>query len=178
MKTSVLGAVLAAIALCTSVHAATPVALMTPVSFDPSTDKREEVKTECKLGEMIETHVGNALRRANKGPGTTTSMDGSVLKVTVTTIWGARGNNWTGPKGLLIRADLFQDGKLDRSIDLHRTTLGGIMGPFMGICGFMERDVKTLADDVQLWLRDPKLAPEQTPAPPREPAASASDAAK
>src|SRR6202035_4050459 len=74
MKTSVLGAVLAAIALCTSVHAATPVALMTPVSFDPSTDKREEVKTECKLGEMIETHVGNALRRANKGPGTTTSM--------------------------------------------------------------------------------------------------------
>jgi hypothetical protein len=166
------------LALCTAAHAAAPVALLTPVLFDPSTDKRMEVRTQCKLGEMLETHVGDSLRRHNKGPGTTTSADGDVLKVTVTTIWGARGNSWTGPKGLVVHADLLQDGKVQRSVDLHRTTLGGFWGGFKGICSFMDRDAEALGNDLANWSSDPTFVSNAAPMPAPMPEAGASEAAR
>ena len=172
------GAAFGSLALCTVAHAAAPVALLTPVLFDPSTDNRMEVRTECKLGEMLETHVGDALRHVNKGAGTTTTADGDVMKVTVMTIWGARGNNWTGPKGLLVHADLLQNGKVQRSIDVHRTTMGGFWGPFKGICGFMDRNAVSLGRDLASWSRDPKFVPEAAPMPAPAPDAAASEAAK
>jgi hypothetical protein len=135
------------------------VSLLTPVVFAPTTDPRAEVRDECKLGEMLTTHVGDALRRANKGPGVTGSTDGDVLKITVTTIWGARGNNWTGPKGLGLDAVILHDGVVVRSTSLHRTTMGGFWGAFKGICGFMERDSVSISKDLARWTRDPKFVP-------------------
>jgi hypothetical protein len=172
-----LSAAFAAVALVGVAHAAAPVALLTPVSFDPSTERRMQVRTECKLDEMLATHIGDALRRSNKGTGTTTSAEGDVLKVTVTTIWGARGNNWTGPKGLVLHADLMRDGQVQRSIDLHRTTMGGFWGAFKGICGFMDRDAIALGKDLARWSDDPSFKPEDSPEPPSAPE-PASDAAK
>ncbi len=172
MKRSFWAATAAAMLSSVGVQAAAPVALLTPVSFDPATDKRMEVRTECKLDEMLATHVGDALRHANKGAGTTTSTDGDVLKLTVMTIWGARGNNWTGPKGLLVHADLLHDGNVQRSVDVHRTTMGGFWGPFKGICGFMERDAVSLGKDLARWSRDPAFRPEQAPEPAPDAAAS------
>jgi len=171
---------LAALASSIGAHAAAPVALLTPVTFAPSTDKRDEVKQVCKLGEVLETRIGKALSRAGDGgAGTTTATEGDVVKVNVLTIWGARGNNWTGPKGLIIHVDLMHDGATQRSVDLHRTTLGGLMGPFMGICGFMERDADSLGKDVAAWVRDPSYAGDKSalPATPVEaaPASGASN---
>jgi hypothetical protein len=164
---------LVALASSLAAHAATPVALLTPVTFDPSTAKRDEVKQDCKLGEVLETRIGKALGHAgNGGPGTTTTTEGDVVKVNVLTIWGARGNNWTGPKGLIIHVDLMHDGATQRSVDLHRTTMGGIMGPFMGICGFMERDADSLGKDVVEWVRDPKYTGDKS-APPATPVEAA-----
>ncbi|MFL6630382.1 MAG: hypothetical protein ACJ8G1_28365 [Vitreoscilla sp.] len=143
-------------------HAASTaqVSLLTPVTFAPTTDPRAEVRDECKMGEMLETRVGDALRRLNKGPGTTTDpAQGDVLKVTVTTIWGARGNNWTGPKGLALEAQILHDGVVQRSTNLHRTTMGGFWGAFKGICGFMDRDTVSIAKDLARWSRDPKFVP-------------------
>ncbi len=144
----------------TSAVAGTPVALLTPVTFAPTTDPRAEVRDECKLGDVLATHVGDALRRTNKGPGTTESTNGDVLKITVTTIWGARGNNWTGPKGLGLDAVIMHDGVVQRSTSLHRTTMGGFWGAFKGICGFMERDAASIAKDLARWSRDPKFVPQ------------------
>ncbi|MCK9684284.1 hypothetical protein [Scleromatobacter humisilvae] len=158
--------------------AATPVALLTPVAFAPTTDPRAEVRDDCKLGDMLAHHVGDALRRANKGPGTTDSMQGDVLKVTVTTIWGARGNNWTGPKGLGLDAVLLHDGVVVRSTSLHRTTMGGFWGAFKGICGFMERDSVSIGRDLARWSRDPKFVPPSEDAvAPEAASAPASEAA-
>jgi|AraplaCL_Col_mCL_1032037.scaffolds.fasta_scaffold00127_15 hypothetical protein len=138
----------------------TQVALLTPVTFAPTTDPRAEVRDECRMGEMLETRVGDALRHVNKGPGTTTDpAQGDVLKVTVTTIWGARGNSWTGPKGLALEAEILHDGVVQRSTKLHRTTFGGFWGAFKGICGFMERDTVSIAKDLARWSRDPKFVP-------------------
>jgi hypothetical protein len=142
-----------------SAAAATQVSLLTPVVFAPTTDPRAEVRDECKLGDMLATHVGDALRRANKGPGTTDSTNGDVLKITVTTIWGARGNNWTGPKGLGLDAVIMHDGVVVRSTSMHRTTMGGFWGAFKGICGFMDRDSVSIGKDLARWTRDPKFVP-------------------
>ena len=143
----------------TSAGAATQVALLTPVTFAPTTDPRAEVRDECKMGEMLATHVGDALRRVNKGPGTTESTQGDVLKITVTTIWGARGNNWTGPKGLSLDAAILHDGVVQRSTSLHRTSMGGFWGAFKGICGFMDRNAIAIGKDLAKWTRDPKFVP-------------------
>ena len=142
-----------------SAAADTPVALLTPVTFAPTTDPRAQVRDECKLGDMLATHVGDALRRVNKGPGTTESPNGDVLKITVTTIWGARGNSWTGPKGLGLDAVILHDGVVLRSTSVHRTTMGGFWGGFKGICGFMEREAVSISKDLARWSRDPKFTP-------------------
>jgi hypothetical protein len=100
------------------------------------------------------------------------------MKLTVMTIWGARGNNWTGPKGLLVHADLLQNGKVQRSIDVHRTTMGGFWGPFKGICSFMDRNAVSLGRDLANWSRDPKFVPDAAPMPAATPDAAASEAAR
>lgn len=160
--------------LAVGAHAAQPVALLTPVTFAASTDKRQEVKQECKLGEVLEERIGNALSRASRGgSGTTTSMNGDVVKVNVLTIWGAGGNNWTGPKGLVIHVDMLHDGALQRSAEFHRTTMGGFKGPFMGICGFMERDADTLGKDISRWVKDAGYTGDGSAPPAEDPSGSA-----
>ena len=141
--------------------ASTQVSLLTPVAFAPTTDPRAEVRDECKLGDMLATHVGDALRKVNKGPGVTSdATQGDVLRITVTTIWGARGNNWTGPKGLGLDAEILHDGVVQRKTSMHRTTMGGFWGAFKGICGFMERDSVSIGKDLARWARDPKFEPQ------------------
>lgn len=162
------------LALSIGAHAATPVALLTPVTFAASTDKRLDVRQECKLGEVMEAQIGNALSRAGKGsPGTTTSTDGDVVKVNVLTIWGAGGNNWTGPKGLVIHVDMLRDGAVQRSSEFHRTTMGGFKGPFMGICGFMERNAETLGKDISRWVKDARYTGDSSTPPAEEASGSA-----
>jgi hypothetical protein len=179
MKTVALIAALSAFALSTGAHAAAegaaPVALLTPVTFAASTDKREEVKQQCQLGEVLAARIGAALNHLTKGPGTTMSNSGEVVKVNVLTIWGARGNNWTGPKGLVIHVDLLRDGATQRSAEFHRTTMGGFKGPFMGICGFMDRNAESLGKDVARWVREPGYAGDTSAAPADEPASAASN---
>ncbi len=143
----------------TSAGAAPQVALLTPVVFAPTTDPRAEVRDECRLGEVLATHIGDSLRRVNGGPGTTESQQGDVMKVTVTSIWGARGNNWTGPKGLALDAAILHDGVVQRSTSIHRTTMGGFWGGFKGICGFMDRNAVSIAKDLAKWSRDEKFVP-------------------
>ena len=150
-----------AIALATTcASAATPVALLVPVTFAPTTEPRAQVRDECKLGEVLATHIGDSLRHVNKGPGTTESTQGDVLKVTVTTIWGARGNNWTGPKGLALDAVIMHDGVVQRSTSLHRTTMGGFWGAFKGICSFMDRNAVSIGKDLAKSTKDPKAIPQ------------------
>lgn len=178
-QVSKIAATLALAGVATSAAAVTPVALLTPVVFAPTTDPRAEVRDECKLGEMLATHVGDALHRANKGPGTTESTNGDVLKITVTTIWGARGNNWTGPKGLGLDAVIMHDGVVQRSTSLHRTTMGGFWGAFKGICGFMERDSVSIGKDLARWSRDPNFVPPSEDSKATEaPSAPASESAR
>lgn len=155
------------------------VSLLTPVTFAPTTDPRAEVRDECKLGHMLATRVGDALRRVNKGPGTTTEAGhGDVIRLTVTTIWGAGGNNWTGPKGLGLDAEFLHGGVVQRKTSMHRTTMGGFFGGFKGICGFMDRNATSIGKDVARWSRDPNFVPpsEDVEAPAGE-AAPASAAA-
>lgn len=150
------------ISLFFALHAqAAGVALLTPIQFGPATDKRAQVRDECMLGDQLQTHIGDALRKAYKNAGTTTSTQGDVVRVTVTDIWGARGNNWTGPKGMFIKVELLHDGQVQRSQQMHRTTMGGFWGAFKGICGFMERDAAALGKDVARWSRDPSYAPSE-----------------
>lgn len=152
----------------TKAEGGAPVALLTPVTFAPTTDPRAEVRDECKMGEQLATHVGDALRHVNNGPGTTDSTQGDVLKITVTTIWGARGNSWTGPKGLTLDAVIMHDGVVLRSTSMHRTTIGGFWGAFKGICGFMDRNAVAIGKDLARWSADAKFVPPSEGAVPAE----------
>ena len=174
--------IVAALVLATATNAAlargkteggAPVALLTPVTFAPTTDPRAEVRDECKMGEQLATHIGDSLRHVNNGPGTTESTQGDVLKVTVTTIWGARGNNWTGPKGLTLDAVIMHDGVVLRSTSMHRTTMGGFWGAFKGICSFMDRNATAIGKDLATWTTDAKFTPPSEGTVPVEAASEA-----
>ena len=130
-----------------------PTLLLTPISYAPEASIPDKIKTECKIDDLFAMSIGEALRK--NGGGTTTSIEApagtQVMKVKVTYVLGVGGGGWTGPKLVSLQADMLEDGKVRRSEKFQRTTKGGVLGPFMGTCGLIQRCVTALAKDLREW---------------------------
>jgi len=143
-----------------------PTLLLTPVGYAPEAGIPDKIKSECKIDELFETRVGEALRK--NGGGTTTTVDApagtQVMRVQVTYVLGVGGGGWTGPKNVSLQADLLEGGKVRRSSKFSRSTTGGVFGGFMGTCSMIQRCVTTLAKDLQEWSAADIDVPQAAPA--------------
>jgi len=175
MKILKLTTMLAIAALSAGAQAADSFALLTPVTIDPEAQVPDKVREECRIEFQLESLIGAVLQQQFKGsPGTTTSTKGQVVRVKVTYVYAPAGGSWSGPKSMTILADLLEDGQVQRSTKLHRTSTGGILG--RGTCAILDRDMKVLAKDVAYWLRDQHYVPKGDGEP--QPASGAASGAE
>lgn len=157
-------AVLGTAILCSSAQAAS-VALLTPVTYDPSASVPERVREECRLDYALQSEIANAMTRRFKTPNaTTTSTDGEVVRVTITYVLGPAAGAFSGPKSMSILAELMNNGKVERSAKLHRTSVS--VNIFKGTCSILDKTARTLGKDVVKWIESPSyVIMDDTPSP-------------
>ncbi len=167
-------AVLGAAVLCPAAQAAP--ALLTPVTYDPAAAVPDRVKEECRIDFQLESEISNALARRFKLPNSkTTSTDGETVRATITYVLGAAAGSWSGPKSITIQVELMNNGKVERSTKLHRTSMP--FG-FRGTCSILDRDARALGKDVVKWIENPSYGTSDDVLPPAAPDGTASPAAQ
>ena len=100
------------VSLClsaTAAVAAPPVLLETPVTYAPDATVVEQVRNECHIEDMLTRHVGDVLRKLNKGgDGTVASQadssDARILRLQNTHVMGVGGGAWSGPTATTVSA--------------------------------------------------------------------------
>ncbi|CAB3742290.1 hypothetical protein LMG24238_06860 [Paraburkholderia sediminicola] len=163
------------IGLClatTSAFAAPLVLLETPVTYAPDASVVDQIKNECHIEDMLTNHVGEVLRKLNRGgDGTIASQtdagDAKILRLQITHVLGVGGGAWSGPKATTVSADLIEDGKVIRHTKINRWSVGGVWGAFKGSCSILDRTTIVISKDLSRWVRDPSYEIKEE-APPKE----------
>jgi hypothetical protein len=152
------------LALClstASAFAARQVVLETPVTYSSDASVVDQVKTECKIEDMLTQQVGRVLSKMDKtGDGTTASGSDAngadVLRLQITHVLGVGGGAWSGPKAITVSAELIEDGNVVRHTTISRWSVGGVFGAFKGTCSILERSATVIGRDLGRWVRDPR----------------------
>ena len=151
MKTFHRAALVVALLGAGTVHAAQPVSLLTPVTYEYDTSVLHKTKESCKLEDKLAGDLGGELQKRAGQPRTTSTTAGVVVRVTITGSGGIGGGGWTGSKSLTVRAEELKDGEVVRSRSFVRKSRGGFAGPFEGTCAILEGISETLAKDIVDW---------------------------
>lgn len=154
-----------------------PVSLLLPVAYEFDTGVLHKTKESCRLEEKLTSAIGAEFQKRAGRPGTTSSQDGVVLRITIIGSGGVGGGGWTGSKSLTVRAEELKNGLLVRARGFTRKSRGGFAGPFEGTCGILEGIAETLATDIVGWSGTQTDAAFDTDAATRA-AAVAQDAAQ
>lgn len=153
-KMIVAGMLASGLSLATSAGAQEP--LLIQAVLDPKTHVVEAVKRDCALDTMVGDWVLESVSK--KHPGSKKLQQGDkpgksqVLKVTIINVVGVGGGAYSGPKGMTVRAELMQAGKVLGTTTKERLSGGGAFGGMKGTCQIFGRVAKTLGADVAAWL--------------------------
>jgi hypothetical protein len=77
------------------------------------------------------------------------AVPGRTLRIRIMHMRTAEGGGFSGPKWAMIRAELFENGKLIGQFQPYRRT----MTPFRGACSSLSKISDALAADTAEWLR-------------------------
>ncbi len=134
--------------------------------------------TDCRIGEVVGTQVYQAI--AANSPGTrkvvqvdTVPADLLGLKLSVVSVLGGAGGGWSGPKSILVRAELLDSSGVLSARTFARQSKGGVGGPLMGTCDILEYAAAALGEEVARWAANPRFAPRHVGAAKAEVSASA-----
>lgn len=156
------------------------IAVLTPAYYLPGASVVNKVKQECGIEQMVASRTLAALGK--QGMAATAVTDAAsagatpVISLGIAAVGGVGGGGWTGPKWLTLKAEIVQQGKVSRMVQLTRTTTGGVFGGFKGTCSLIDRCATKLAEDIAHWAKDPKYQPEGEKAPTDAPPASEAEA--
>jgi len=157
MKSQTRGAIAVALAIgfALPAQAQEKIMVQVPAVLDAGSGVGDTVKRDCGLESLMGSHAFQSVNK--KFPGSTRvekaeGEQGKVLRLTITSVIGAGGGAWSGPKTMTVRADLLQSGKVIASTVKSRSSGGGAFGGMKGTCQIFERVMTTLGADVAAWL--------------------------
>lgn len=120
---------------------------------DPAVQRECQIATQ--LPEFILEHAANRGVNVEIVPRVQAEDPGRNLVVRFMKTQSS-GNAFTGHyKYTEIEAKLYEDGKEVADLTAGRRTGGGAFAGFKGSCSVMGRTVRTLGDDVSIWLSSP-----------------------
>jgi len=126
-----------------------------PAVLDAGSGVGDAIKRDCALESLMGSHAFESVSKKFPGSARVEKADGEqgkVLRLTITSVVGAGGGAWSGPKTMTVRADLLESGKVIASTVKSRSSGGGAFGGMKGTCQIFERVMKTLGADVAAWL--------------------------
>jgi hypothetical protein len=157
------------LALATAARAGDVILVQVPAVFDPQAPVSDAVRRECGVDVLLGNDVFARVkaRFPDSAPvqKSSTAADEKVLNLTILTVNAAGGGAWSGRKGVAVRADLIQSGKILASTVKERSSGGGAFGGFKGTCAILDRVTAALAPDITAWLAQTALLPNGKTAP-------------
>lgn len=151
-------ATIAALAMgMTGVAAAQSLTIPKPVPYSEDNDIGDNIKNECRIGDQL----ADFLKEAVGGPvdfasGSLNTASGRVLQLEITDAV-SMGNAWLGhQKYTKVRGTLYENGAKVASFKARRSSMGGAFAGYKGSCSVLGRTVKTLAQDIAGWLKEPR----------------------
>jgi hypothetical protein len=135
---------------------AAEVRLFTPVTYEAGVDVPDAVKDACRVDYRLQEQVAMALKRYNKVLDTTDTLEGQVLRMTITQVHANSGAAFTGPKSLSARAELVDNGKVVNSTLLHSAAFSIPMMSFKSTCTILDKATLKIAKAAAAWVRNPR----------------------
>lgn len=145
---------------------------------------------ECSVASLVSERVGEQLQRNYRNMKAGDELpklagEERGLKLSVVNMFGLGGGNYSGPKWMVIRAEVVGPEGVVSARDFRRVSVASFSGLFMGTCHVMGKVAAKTGADIRKWLRqgapgtpipvldedDDELRGEQAPAP-AAPAAS------
>ena len=124
----------------------------TPVS--PSADIPQNVREECNaMGKEMPNAIVRSSRRVKlvQDPKTLSEKSGKYLSVEITQVKAKGGGAFTGPKKMIVRGSLIDNGKEVANFDAERGSMKAA-----STCSTLQKAEKELGDDIGKWLEHPK----------------------
>lgn len=148
---------------------ATPVAaadyvVPRPVPYSEDSDIASNIKAECALGDKLAQFIATYAEKRGSDITFAEQVDentpGRALVIEIRDALSI-GNAWTGHrKSVSVRGKLFVDGQLTGSFKGRRDSMGGMFAGYKGSCSVLGRTVKSLGEDIALWLQSPSMGAE------------------
>ena len=111
---------------------------------------RQECGLQTLLPELVEA-AGPDVVRVSGVP-----REGRVLVLSIREVHAPGGGPFSGPKWMVVEAELHEQGKLVATARAKRMTTG----PFGGTCAHLQKVARAIAVDLGAWLRDPRRGAE------------------
>lgn len=81
---------------------------------------------------------------------------GRVLELTIREVHARRGGPFSGPRWMVVDAEILERGRLVASARVKR----GTGAPFGGTCAQLQKVTRAIAGDLGAWLRNPRRGAE------------------
>ena len=150
-----------------------------PAVLDPAAPIARSVKNGCGVELLVGHHV---FKRVSEHLGGVSQIEDpgqagqeKVLQLTLLNVQGVGGGGWSGPKEIMMRADVMQSGRKIETAVFVRRSNGGVFGGISGTCPIMERIAVALSKDVATWLTGVMMTRATAVTPPDMPAAGDQD---
>ena len=124
----------------------------TPVS--PSAEIPQNVREECHtMGKEMPNAIVRSSRRVKlvQDPKTLSEKSGKYLSIEITQAKAKGGGAFTGPKKMIVRGSLIENGKEVANFDAERGSMKAA-----STCSTLQKAEKELGGDIGKWLEHPK----------------------
>jgi hypothetical protein len=131
------------------------VAITMPAVVDAGAAMREGLR-ECAIPERVGAEIFARVSERVSGamavePSVPPPGDALLLKVSVVSATGAGGGGWSGPKSVVVRADVMRGAQTLTTKIFTRSSSGGAFGGVTGTCPIFGRIAVALGRDVAAW---------------------------
>jgi hypothetical protein len=127
--------------------------VLNEIPMSPSADIPQDVRDECHaLGKEMPNAIVRASRRATlvQTPKELMHKSGKYLFVEITQVRAKAAGALTGPKHLIVRGSLVEDGKEISHFDGDKGTMGA-----KGTCSTLDKAEKEMGTAIGQWLEHP-----------------------
>jgi hypothetical protein len=136
---------------------------------------------ECRVANLVSERVGVPMKRTYRNMTASDALpkltgDERGLQLSVVNMFGLGGGNYSGPKWMVIRAEVVGPEGVLSARDFRRISVASFSGLFMGTCHVMGKVAAKAGADIRKWLRQgapgtpiPTLDEEDDAMPEEEP---------
>ncbi len=130
--------------------AAESIRLSDRVAFAAASGATGAVRDECGLQAILPEEVRSAAREVELVSGR--ASGGRTLELAIAVVHAPGGGPFSGPKWMVVTAELREDGRTVATARAKRVTSGALPG---GTCDQLQKVARAIARDLAGWLAEP-----------------------